>query len=305
MKSKIAEIEKDIVTEDATATKLSVASNTPTPDADQEELPLDDLTGSEMDEDIIPKQKLIINNKTALKELYKEIKLDVPWIETQAVTLEEPTQIKDVNNDMERELAFYKQALQSTATARSLCQSLSVPFSRPSDYFAEMVKSDELMSRVRQRLLDEDAQIKASEQARKQRESKKFGKKVQFEKLQERQKKKSEELEKIKTMKKKRKGIEDTAIDDDFEIALEEAAREDRPVKRQKIGKSTKRSRKDAKFGFGGKKKYAKSNTAQSTADISDFNPRAMKGGWGVKKKPKNYRLGKTRRQAMKSRKRG
>jgi len=58
------------------------------------------------------------------------------------------------------------------------------------------------MLRVRQRLLDEDAQIKASEQARKQRESKKFGKKVQIEKLQERQKKKSEELEKIKTMKK-------------------------------------------------------------------------------------------------------
>jgi len=41
-----------------------------------------------------------------------------------------------------------------------------------------------------------------------------------------------------------RKGIEDTAIDDDFEIALEEAAREDRPVKRQKIGKSAKRSKK-------------------------------------------------------------
>ncbi|CAG8499398.1 1124_t:CDS:2 [Paraglomus brasilianum] len=232
-----------------------------------------------MDEDIIPKQKLTINNKTALKELYKEIKLDVPWIETQAVTSEDPIQIKDANNDMERELAFYKQALQSAITARSLFQSLSVPFSRPSDYFAEMVKSDELMSRVRQRLLDEDAQIKASEQARKQRESKKFG--------------------------KKRKGIEDTAIDDDFEIALEEAAREDRPVKRQKIGKSAKRSKKDAKFGFGGKKRYAKSNTAQSTADISDFNPRAMKGGWGEKKKPKNYRFGKTRRQTMKNRKRG
>jgi rRNA-processing protein EBP2 len=65
-----------------------------------------------------------------------------------------------------------------------------------------MVKSDDLMARVRQRLLDEDAQIKASEQARKQREAKKFGKKVQVEKLQERQKKKSEDLEKIKSMKK-------------------------------------------------------------------------------------------------------
>jgi hypothetical protein len=41
-----------------------------------------------------------------------------------------------------------------------------------------------------------------------------------------------------------RKGIEDTAIDDDFEIALEEAAREDRPAKKQKFGKSAKRQRK-------------------------------------------------------------
>ena len=41
-----------------------------------------------------------------MKALYKEIKLDVPWIETQAITSEEPIQIKDVNNDMERELAL-------------------------------------------------------------------------------------------------------------------------------------------------------------------------------------------------------
>ncbi len=40
-----------------------------------------------------------------------------------------------------------------------------------------------------------------------------------------------------------RKGVEDTAVDDDFEIALEEAAAEDnRPNKKQKIGKNTKRS---------------------------------------------------------------
>lgn len=45
-----------------------------------------------------------------------------------------------------------------------------------------------------------------------------------------------------------RKGIEDTAVDDDFEIALEEAADKDnrpnnnRPNKKQKTGKPSKRT---------------------------------------------------------------
>jgi rRNA-processing protein EBP2 len=51
-------------------------------------------------------------------------------------------------------------------------------------------------------LLDETAAVKASEDAKRQRELKKFGKKVQVEKLQERQKKKTEDMEKIKMLKR-------------------------------------------------------------------------------------------------------
>jgi hypothetical protein len=39
-----------------------------------------------------------------------------------------------------------------------------------------------------------------------------------------------------------RKGIEDTAVDDDFEIALEAADEDNRPNKRQKSGKNSKRA---------------------------------------------------------------
>ena len=46
----------------------------------------------------------------------------------------------------------------------------SLPFTRPADYFAEMVKSDSHMERIRQRLLDESASIKRSEDKRKERE---------------------------------------------------------------------------------------------------------------------------------------
>ena len=49
-----------------------------------------------------------------------------------------------------------------------------------------------------------------------------------------------------------------------------------------------KRRKKDEKFGFGGRKRFAKSNDAASTGDIRGFSSKKMKG--------KNPRLGKSRR---------
>ena len=78
----------------------------------------------------------------------------------------------------------------------------SLPFTRPADYFAEMVKSDSHMERIRQRLLDESASIKRSEDKRKEREGKKFGKQVQMEKLKERERNKKDIEERLKGLKR-------------------------------------------------------------------------------------------------------
>ena len=101
-------------------------------------------------------------------------------------------------------LAFlsYKQALHGANAARSLAASHSLPFTRPSDYFAEMVKSDAHMERIRQRLLDEGAAIKRGEAKRKEREGKKFGKQVQLEKLREREERKKEMEKRLKGLKR-------------------------------------------------------------------------------------------------------
>jgi len=77
-----------------------------------------------------------------------------------------------------------------------------VPFERPNDYYAEMLKSDEHMEKIRQKLLDDSANIKASEQAKKQRHLKKFGKQVQVEKQKEREKSKREMNDKVKSFRK-------------------------------------------------------------------------------------------------------
>jgi rRNA-processing protein EBP2 len=99
-------------------------------------------------------------------------------------------------------LRSYKQALHSANEARSLAAKHQLPFTRPADYFAEMVKSDSHMERIRQRLLDETANIKKSEDAKRQREAKKFGKQVQQEKLKERVQSKKEMEERIKGLKR-------------------------------------------------------------------------------------------------------
>lgn len=58
------------------------------------------------------------------------------------------------------------------------------------------------MERIRQRLLDESATIKKSEEKRREREGKKFGKQVQMEKLKEREKGKKDMEERLKGLKR-------------------------------------------------------------------------------------------------------
>ena len=99
-------------------------------------------------------------------------------------------------------VASYNQALEAVEVGRQRVLAAGVKFDRPNDYFAEMVKSDDHMARIRQRLANESARIKRSEEAAKQRALKKYGKQAQAEKLQERAKAKSAELEKIKMIRK-------------------------------------------------------------------------------------------------------
>lgn len=56
------------------------------------------------------------------------------------------------------------------------------------------------MERIRQRLLNETAGIKKSEEKRKEREGKKFGKQVQVEKLKERERDKKDMEERLKNL---------------------------------------------------------------------------------------------------------
>jgi len=92
--------------------------------------------------------------------------------------------------------------LHGAKAARVLAAEHHLPFTRPDDFFAEMVKTDAHMERIRQRLLDESAGIAKSEARRREREGKKIGKQVQLEKLKERERSKKDMEERLKGLKR-------------------------------------------------------------------------------------------------------
>lgn len=71
---------------------------------------------------------------------------------------------------------------------------------------------------------------------------------------------------------------------DMFDIGLEEETekpdRRNRASKadREAGGRNAKRQKKDDKFGYGGKKRFAKSNDAKSASDMRGFSQKKMKG---------------------------
>jgi rRNA-processing protein EBP2 len=177
---------------------------------DDEDIPMSDLEElpEEEKDDLVPHTRLTINNTTALLAALNRISIptdkSVPFATHQCITGTEPTAvgIEDIQDDLKRELAFYAQSLDAAKRARSLLKAEGVPFSRPNDYFAEMIKDDGHMEKVKAKLVEEASAKKASQEARKLRDLKKFGKQVQVAKLQERQKAKRETLDKVKQLKR-------------------------------------------------------------------------------------------------------
>ena len=274
-------------------------------DDDEEEIPLDSLPSSaSLSEQALASRhnRIRINNTEAMQRVYEDMRLDgpstsgkMPWIETMSLVYEHATadEVPDAQNDLDRELSFYRQSLAAAIRGRELVLAANVSFSRPNDYFAEMVKTDEHMERVRQRLLDESASIKASEDAKRQRELKKYGKKIQTEKLFERQRSKRDMQEKVNALKRKRQtGLD--MDDDEFDVQLEEALGERKASQRTQRGPNKKRQYRDEKYGFGGKKRHNKSNTAESTDQVGPSRRKPGQRPKGGKAK----RPGKARRAA-------
>jgi rRNA-processing protein EBP2 len=113
----------------------------------------------EEDEELDKTRQLVKNNHAnskALKVVTAELVASharLPWSETFDVVPpaplpfgkkkgDEEDEAVDIHDDLKREVAFYNTALEAVNEARRRCKTSNIPFARPEDFFAEMVKTD-------------------------------------------------------------------------------------------------------------------------------------------------------------------
>ncbi|KAK1942206.1 putative rRNA-processing protein EBP2 [Phytophthora citrophthora] len=219
-----------------------------------------------------------VYNSEALLALVKDWdSKPLPWVET-LDTCVVPLELESVHDDLKREVAFYNNTLAMVRMAKDRLKKDGVAYKRPDDYFAEMLKSDAHMAKVKDKLIYEQKKITAVEERKKSQAHRKVAKEIQAEKVKERNQQKKDTLEAVKQWKKrkgndKRGGLKD---DDDTELdsivsGKRKHGGDDRDGANKKPRVNKAREAKNAKFGFGGKRRHAKSNTKESTNDMSKF----------------------------------
>jgi len=269
------------------------------------------------------KKKVFANNIDGLNQKLSELEAPMktfPWIErlnhvvTKGAPLAPELAFKEadiskesdnVHNDFQREMKFYRQAQATVLEVLPRLQSMGVPTKRPEDYFAQMAKSDEHMQKIREKLVSKQVAEERLEKVKKLREMKKFGKKVQIEVQQKRQKEKKAMLDQVK---KFRKGQADSIDFLDDDAAAGRGGGKKTGGGNPAVAAAERRKFKDKKYGFGGKKKGMKANTKDSVNDVSSYSRSGKKGGGGFKGKKggaagrgaASKRPGKSRRQNMK-----
>lgn len=126
------------------------------PEEEEEEASSDE--DDENDENVAKRRKLDANNifnskaLTVVTNELKAAKAGMPWGETFAVVPPTPLPFGengdpesnplDIHDDLKREVSFYNMALEAVKEARDNCREANISFSRPEDFFAEMVKTD-------------------------------------------------------------------------------------------------------------------------------------------------------------------
>lgn len=86
--------------------------------------------------------------------------------------------LSGVNDDIKRELAFYNNVRENVMKGMQILVQANCPISRPDDFLAEMVKTDEQMVKVKSRLLKQQHKITKFEEKKSKIENKKFHKAI-------------------------------------------------------------------------------------------------------------------------------
>lgn len=144
-------------------------------------------------------------NKLDSKKLIKK-QGRIPFSEHMTITNEGLLQVPsalNVHDDIKREIAFYNLTRENVKKGMEILVQAKVPISRPDDYFAEMLKTDEHMAKVKGRLMKQQQKVNSFEERKQRLENKKFHKAIKAYKQQEKHKEKRQNMEAITNLKKK------------------------------------------------------------------------------------------------------
>jgi rRNA-processing protein EBP2 len=109
------------------------------------------------------------------------------WLETLLViNPENMDQTLNVDDDIKRELLFYNATHSNTIQALRKLKDHGEKINRPDDFFAEMIKSDNQMDKIKYKFISEQVRIKKFEQKKQKMQNIKFAKAVKSFNLDER-----------------------------------------------------------------------------------------------------------------------
>ena len=182
--------------------------------------------------------------------------------------------------------------------ARARFHELNVPFDRPADYFCEMLKSDQHMQKIKEKLIFEERKMEAFEKRKENQKMRKFAKQVKAHQQEQRDKSVKDHMDSIKAWR-----TSSSKSDDGLERLLnKEVVNKKRPKRRKdeedeeednnerrgrgrggrggnQGGPSRKRQMKNKKFGTMG----GMPNQVRKRLEQADMLPRSARRRGGPK----------------------
>ena len=83
-----------------------------------------------------------------------------------------------INSEIKREVAIYNSTRENVMKGMDILVQAKVPIERPDDFFAEMLKTDEQMKKVKQRIMKQQHKIQTFEDKKQKEENRKFHKAI-------------------------------------------------------------------------------------------------------------------------------
>lgn len=153
----------------------------PNEEEDLSDLEIDDHE-KVLEEEINDKETLEAITARIREDFHKLMKTkEVDWLETMDLTSDQKISPDfNVDDDIRRELIFYNITLQNAAKGINKLKERNQKLNRPDDFFAEMVKSDFQMEKVKKQIVTEQIRIKKFEERKQKMQNIKFAKAVRI-----------------------------------------------------------------------------------------------------------------------------